>query len=235
VPHRSAAEFVPPRPTLERLRAAAQGCRGCDLYRNATQAVMGEGPQRARVVLVGEQPGDKEDRAGQPFVGPAGRLLDRALGLAGFERKDAYVTNAVKHFKWTAGRGKLRIHAKPDAREVRACRPWLEAELALVRPDAVVALGATAARSLFGSGARVMQQRGRVFASEWARCSSMTVHPSSLLRIPEEDDRHAAFDAFVKDLRAVRQALQSARKQPPARLVSVRPLPTRSAARARRS
>ena len=200
---------------------------------------MGEGPVRARVVLVGEQPGDKEDREGRPFVGPAGRLLDRALGLAGFERKDAYVTNAVKHFKWRAGRGKLRIHAKPDAREVRACRPWLEAEIGLVAPDAVVALGATAARSLFGTGAKVMQQRGQVFESEWARCSSMTVHPSALLRIPEEADRHAAFDAFVRDLRVVRRALEAAKrlraKAPLRKVATARPLPTRSAVRARRS
>ncbi|HEX5067464.1 MAG TPA: UdgX family uracil-DNA binding protein [Myxococcota bacterium] len=225
----SAADFLPPARTLESLRAAAQRCRGCDLYRNATQAVMGEGPARARLVLVGEQPGNQEDRQGRPFVGPAGKLLDRALAEAGFARSDAYLTNAVKHFKWRP-RGRLRIHARPDAREIRACRPWFEAELEAIEPDAVVALGATAAQALFGPSARVTVQRGRVFASPWARCSAMTVHPSALLRIPEEEERHRAFAELVRDLKAVKRALESAAPK-----VISRTAPTRKAARARRS
>jgi DNA polymerase len=220
---------VPTRPTLTNLKRAAQACRGCELYRRATQAVMGEGPRAARVVLVGEQPGDHEDQQGRPFVGPAGKLLDRALERAGLERGQTYVTNAVKHFKWSVQRGKLRLHAKPDAREIRACRPWLEAELGLVEPDAVIALGATAARALFGPAARVTQQRNHVFVSEWARCSAMTVHPSALLRIPEADERHRAFEEFVRDLRGVRAAI--ARSAP----ASAPAPPTRAAARSRRS
>ncbi|HVH19544.1 MAG TPA: UdgX family uracil-DNA binding protein [Myxococcota bacterium] len=181
-------------------------------------------------MLVGEQPGNQEDREGRPFVGPAGKLLDRALAQAGFERSETYLTNAVKHFKWRA-RGKLRIHAKPDAREVRACRPWFEAELETIEPEAVVALGATAAQALFGASARVTVQRGRVFPSPWARCSAMTVHPSALLRIPEDAERRRAFAELVRDLVVVRRALESA----PSQGVSVRTAPTRSAARARRS
>ena len=204
---RSAAPFVPERPTLAGLQRAVQSCRGCDLYRSATQGVMGEGPLRARWMLVGEQPGDREDREGHPFVGPAGQLLDRALAAAGLARDQVFLTNAVKHFKWRRGGGKRRLHEKPTLNEAKACRPWLEAEARLLRPAAVVALGATAARSLFGPGARVTTERGRIFASEWAGISSMTVHPSSLLRIPDSDDRKNAFEAFVRDLRAVRDAL----------------------------
>jgi DNA polymerase len=209
LPQRSAAAFLPDRRTLGALRRAVQACRGCDLYRRASQGVMGEGPSRARVALVGEQPGDVEDREGRPFVGPAGRVLDEALERAGIDRGDCYVTNAVKHFKWRAGGGKRRLHEKPSANEVRACRPWLEVEIEVVHPDAVVALGATAARALFGPGARVTLQRGRIFASEWARCSSMTVHPSALLRIPDAPERRRALDAFVRDLRSVRKAVDN--------------------------
>jgi DNA polymerase len=210
VRERSAADYVPDRPTLAGLRRAAQACRGCDLYKGATQAVVGEGPARARLMLVGEQPGDREDREGRPFVGPAGQLLDRALAAAGLERRQVYLTNAVKHFKWRREGGKRRLHEKPTPNEARACRPWLEAEAGLLRPAAVVALGATAARSLFGPSARVMAQRGRIFASEWAGISSMTVHPSALLRIPDSDERKRAEGELVRDLRAVRDALAGA-------------------------
>lgn len=209
VPQRSAAEFLPTRRSLPSLRRAVQGCRGCDLYRRASQGVMGEGPVRARLALVGEQPGDAEDRQGRPFVGPAGRVLDEALERAGIERGDCYVTNAVKHFKWRAGGGKRRLHEKPSVNEVRACRPWLEVEIEVVHPEAVVALGATAARSLFGPAARVTVQRGRIFPSEWARCSSMTVHPSALLRIPDAAERRRALEAFVRDLCSVRRAMDA--------------------------
>src|SRR5262245_2617329 len=206
-PARSAADFLPARRTLPSLRRAASRCHGCELYRRATQPVMGEGPVAARLVVVGEQPGDQEDRAGHPFVGPAGRLLDRAFESAGIARSDVFVTNAVKHFKWQPGRGKRRLHEKPSANEARACRPWLEAEIAQTQPDAVLALGATAARSLFGPSARVSVARGRVFRSPWAVRSAMTVHPSALLRIPEAAERRRAFDDFVRDLRAVGGAL----------------------------
>jgi DNA polymerase len=213
-PIRSAADFVPERPSLAGLRRAVQSCRGCDLYKGATQGVMGEGPPRARLMLVGEQPGDREDREGHPFVGPAGRLLDRALVAAGIAREQIFVTNAVKHFKWRRGGGKRRLHEKPTLNEARACRPWLEAEAGLLRPAAVVALGATAASTLFGPSARVTTQRGRIFASEWAALSSMTVHPSALLRITDSQERKRAFDRFVSDLRRVREALAAAPRRP---------------------
>ena len=210
---RSAADYVPDRLTLAGLRRAVQSCRGCDLYKGATQGVMGEGPPRARLMLVGEQPGDREDREGHPFVGPAGQLLDRALEAAGLVRTEVFLTNAVKHFKWSRGGGKRRLHEKPTVNEAKACRPWLETEARVVRPAAVVALGATAARSLYGPAARVTTERGRIFPSEWAAVSAMTVHPSSLLRIPESDERERAFDAFVRDLRAVRDALAALPKR----------------------
>jgi DNA polymerase len=188
------------------MRDAAQGCRGCDLYRNATQAVFGEGAAHAEVLLVGEQPGDKEDLAGKPFVGPAGRLLDRALEEAGIDRSQTYVTNAVKHFKWQA-RGKRRIHQKPSWSETIACRPWLEAELDVVRPRVVVCLGATAAQSLLGRDFRVTQHRGELLESDLAEHVTATIHPSAILRQQDEASRQTEFTAFVDDLRLVARVL----------------------------
>ena len=201
-----ASELIPERPTLPRLRDAAAGCRACGLWRLGTQTVFGAGRGRADVMLVGEQPGDQEDRAGKPFVGPAGKLLDRALDEAGIDRGDAYVTNAVKHFKWKAGRGKRRLHQKPDAAEVRACRPWLEAELAVVRPTLLVLMGATVAQSLLGSSFRVTRERGRLLESDLAPLVTATIHPSAILRADPEE-RDDAMAALVADLRGARRAL----------------------------
>jgi DNA polymerase len=198
----TAAEYVPEHTSLAALREAVQGCRGCPLYADATQAVFGEGAALAEVMLVGEQPGDREDLAGRPFVGPAGRLLDEALAEAGIDRSHAYVTNAVKHFKWQ-GRGKRRIHQKPTWAEAVACRPWLEAELAAVRPRVVVALGATAAQSLLGKDFRVTKQRGEAVDSPLAEHVVATVHPSSILRQRDEEARRVELAAFVDDLRVV--------------------------------
>jgi DNA polymerase len=202
----TAAEYVPERLSLPTLREAVQGCRGCPLYADATQAVFGEGAAHAEVMLVGEQPGDKEDLAGRPFVGPAGRLLDEALAEAGIDRSHAYVTNAVKHFKWQ-GRGKRRIHQKPTWSESVACRPWLEAELAAVRPRVVVALGATAAQSLLGKDFRVTKQRGEPVDSPLAEHVVATVHPSSILRQRDEEARRVELAAFLDDLRVVAKLL----------------------------
>jgi uracil-DNA glycosylase len=199
---------VPASRSLPALRKAAAGCRGCDLHLRATQVVFGQGPRTARVMLVGEQPGDKEDLAGEPFVGPAGALLRRALAAAGLEPDQTYVTNAVKHFSWEP-RGKRRIHKKPRASEVRACRPWLEAEIEGVRPAIIVALGATAAQSLLGPGFKLTAGRGRAIPSPLARAIVPTVHPSSILRAPDDDARHLAFDAFVADLKVVGKLLRT--------------------------
>ncbi|MGI8563637.1 MAG: UdgX family uracil-DNA binding protein [Candidatus Dormibacter sp.] len=185
---------------LPRLRAAARGCRACDLWQNATQTVFGEGEPAARLLLVGEQPGDHEDREGRPFVGPSGALLDRALEEVGIARPDAYVTNAVKHFKWVP-RGKRRLHQKPNAAEIGACAPWLEAEVAAVRPQLLVALGATAAQALFGRSFRVLAQRGQMLSTVLGLPGLGTVHPSSILRAPDEEAYRLAYQAFVKDLR----------------------------------
>ena len=201
-----ATELIPERPTLPRLREAAGGCKACGLWRLGTQTVFGAGPGRAPVMLVGEQPGDQEDRAGKPFVGPAGRVLDEALAGAEIARDDAYVTNAVKHFKWKAGRGKRRLHQRPDAAEVRACRPWLEAELKVVRPELLVLLGATAAQSLLGPSFRVTRERGRLLDSDLAPLVTATVHPSSILR-GEPEEREEAMAALVSDLRGAARAL----------------------------
>jgi uracil-DNA glycosylase family protein len=203
----SAAEFFPERMTLSSLREAAAGCRGCHLWEVGTQTVFGEGARGARVMFVGEQPGDQEDRAGRPFVGPAGRLLDEALVAAGIDRTTTYVTNAVKHFKWQA-RGKRRIHQKPNWAEMTACRPWLDAELAAVRPRVLVLLGATAAQALLGRQFRVIQSRGKLLDSELAEHVTATVHPSSILR-GEPEQREAAFAAFVDDLRVVAGLLEA--------------------------
>jgi DNA polymerase len=201
-----ATEMIPERPTLPRLREAAAGCRACGLWRLGTQTVFGAGRPRANVMLVGEQPGDQEDRAGEPFVGPAGRILDQALDEAGIDRDDAYVTNAVKHFKWKAGRGKRRLHQKPDAAEVRACRPWLEAELAVVRPRLLVLMGATAAQSLLGPSFRVTRERGRLLESDLAPLVTATIHPSAILRA-DPDERDDAMGALIADLRGAARAL----------------------------
>jgi len=202
----TAAAFLPERPTLPRLRAAAAGCTACDLYRRATQTVFGAGPARAPLVLVGEQPGNDEDLKGQPFVGPAGALLDAALAEAGIDRAAVYVTNVVKHFKWTP-QGKRRIHEKPDAGEIKACVPWLEAELALVKPGVLVCLGATAAQALLGRDFRVSRQRGVPVSSTLAPVVMATVHPSSILRARDDAARRAERALFVADLRAVAAAL----------------------------
>jgi DNA polymerase len=204
---KSARPFVPVRPTLATAKAAAADCRGCDLWRRATQTVFGAGPAPAAVVLVGEQPGDEEDRAGKPFVGPAGRVLDRALEAAGIDRSKVYVTNAVKHFSWEP-RGKRRIHKKPRMSEVTACHPWIETELALLKPRAVVCLGATATIALLGSSVRVMRDRGKLLDSTLAPIVMVTVHPSSILRTRTEDERTAAMNAFVEDLRMLASRLR---------------------------
>jgi uracil-DNA glycosylase family protein len=200
----SAARYLPADPavlTLAEVKRRAKKCRACPLYRLGTQTVFGEGAAQARLVFVGEQPGDHEDLAGRPFVGPAGRLLDQALAGAGIDRADVYVTNAVKHFKWKPA-GKRRLHQKPNAREIAACRPWLEAELALIHPAVIVALGATAAQALMGPAFRVTRERGRPLATPWAKVFFATVHPSSILRGPPED-RARAFAAFQADLKKV--------------------------------
>jgi uracil-DNA glycosylase len=201
--------FDAERRSLEDLRADAADCKACDLWKTGTQTVFGEGTESAEIVFVGEQPGDKEDLAGRPFVGPAGRVLDEGLEAAGIDRSLAYVTNAVKHFKWTA-RGKRRIHQKPNAAEMAACRPWLEAELAAVQPKVLVALGATAAQSLLGRQFRVTKQRGVPVESNLAPYVVATVHPSSILRQETEEDRTAAMRDFVADLEVVAKLLRSA-------------------------
>jgi uracil-DNA glycosylase len=194
--------------SLEELRADAADCKACDLWKTGTQTVFGEGTQDAEIVFVGEQPGDKEDLAGRPFVGPAGRVFDEALEDAGIDRSLAYVTNAVKHFKWTA-RGQRRIHQKPSAAELAACRPWLDAELAVVRPKVLVALGATAAQALLGRQFRVTKQRGVPVESDLAPYVLATVHPSSILRQENEEAREAAMTDFVADLKVVAKLLRS--------------------------
>ncbi len=195
-------DLIPPRPTLKTSREAAAGCRACDLYKRGTQTVFGEGPARATVMLVGEQPGDAEDIAGHPFVGPAGKLLDRALEEAGIDRRQVYVTNVVKHFKWEP-RGKRRIHAKPNGAEIAACRPWLETEIALVKPRVLVCLGATAAQALLGRAFKVSQRRGEFVESPLAPRVTATVHPSSILRAPDDESRRAEMQRFVADLKRV--------------------------------
>jgi DNA polymerase len=191
--------------SLGAVREAAAHCTACHLYKQATQTVFGEGPKRAAIMLVGEQPGDYEDVAGKPFVGPAGKIMDRALEDAGIDRSEVYVTNAVKHFKWEP-RGKRRIHQKPNSREIAACRPWLEAELRIVKPNLVIAMGATAAQTIFGPGFRVTRERGKVLSSKLAPRVLATVHPSSLLREPDEESRDREYKHFVSDLRVALRA-----------------------------
>jgi uracil-DNA glycosylase family protein len=202
----TAAPLVPARPSLSNLREASAGCRACPLWESGTQTVFGEGRKASDVMLVGEQPGDREDLDGRPFVGPAGRLLDRALDRAGIDRRNVYVTNVVKHFKWEA-RGKRRIHKKPNLAEISACKPWLEAEISVVRPKAVVALGATAAQALWGRNFKVSRQRGELVESELAPLATATVHPSSILRAPDDDARKKAMNEFVADLERIAKEL----------------------------
>src|SRR5437899_6818921 len=202
----SAADFFPERKSLKALRDAAVDCKGCDLWERGTQTVFGEGARRAEVLFVGEQPGNEEDLTGKPFVGPAGRLLDDALIEAGIDRTHTYVTNVVKHFKWEP-RGKRRIHKKPNAHEIGACRPWLDTEIALVKPRAIVCLGATAAQALLGRQFRVTTGRGAFVASSLAPLVLATVHPSSILRAPDDESRHREMQRFVDDLRKVARAL----------------------------
>jgi DNA polymerase len=201
-----ATPFLPERRTLSTLREAAAGCRGCHLWRGATQTVFGEGLKRARVMLVGEQPGDKEDLAGKPFVGPAGRELGKGLEAAGIARDEAYVTNVVKHFKFEE-RGRRRIHQTPKRFEIEACKPWLAEELRVVEPEALVLLGATAAKALMGSSFRLTHHRGELLDSELAPIVTATVHPSSILRQQDDESRYAEREAFAEDLRVVAQAL----------------------------
>jgi uracil-DNA glycosylase len=203
----SAAEFVPASRSLRELRRAAAGCRGCPLWEDATRTVFGAGPRKAELMLVGEQPGDREDVEGEPFVGPAGGLLSRALEDAEIDRGEVYLTNAVKHFKWRP-RGKRRLHQTPRAGEVEACKPWLEAELDAVRPSALVALGATAARALYGPSVRVTRDRGRPVESPLAPLATLTIHPSAILRLRDRDEREEAMDGLVEDLRRVARQMQ---------------------------
>lgn len=205
---RSAADFVPPHPrSLDVLRRAAAGCRGCDLYRNATQTVFGEGERGARIMLIGEKPGDQEDKQGRPFVGPAGRELDRALTEAGIDPKDVYVTNVVKHFKFVQ-RGKRRIHQKPTAGEVQACLPWLDREIEMVRPELMVLLGATAAKAILGASFRITQKRGKIILVEGRPPALATWHPSAILRQRESVDRARLRQELVDDLVIARRALR---------------------------
>jgi uracil-DNA glycosylase len=205
-PGQPVPELLPDRPTIKKVREVARDCKACDLYKRGTQTVFGEGPSSVDVMLVGEQPGDAEDLAGHPFVGPAGKLLDRALEEAGIDRARVYVTNVVKHFKWEP-RGKRRIHAKPNAKEIGACKPWLDVEIALVRPRVIVCLGATAAQALLGRGFRVTQQRGTFAESPLAEFVTATVHPSSILRAPDDEARRQEMREFVADLKKVAKTL----------------------------
>ncbi len=204
----SAAHVASELTTIGQLRGAAAQCMACDLWKHATQTVFGEGPARAKMFFVGEQPGDQEDLMGRPFVGPAGKLLDRALELAGVDRTQVYVTNVVKHFKWQASdRGKRRIHKKPNSSEIRACWAWIEAELRVVQPEVLVCLGATAAKALLGNQFSVNRQRGQLVASPLARYATATVHPSSILRMPDDESRRSQMREFVKDLKTLRKFL----------------------------
>jgi len=211
----SAAEFIPKSRSLPVLAKAADGCRGCSLYCNATQAVFGRGPKSAMAMFVGEQPGDQEDLQGLPFVGPSGKLLDEALVAAGIDRDTVYVTNAVKHFKWQP-RGKRRLHAKPTGREIAACRPWLQREIEIIHPPLIICLGATAAQSLMGNKFRLTQHRGEVLKSQWAPALMATMHPSAVLRSPDAEAREQARKQFFEDLgiagKTLRKLMQSPRR-----------------------
>jgi len=208
-----ATPFIPKKPTIASLRDAARRCRGCDLWKNATQTVFGEGNSRPSIMLIGEQPGDKEDIAGRPFVGPAGRVLDEVLDAAGIDREDVYVTNAVKHFSWTpAERGKRRIHKKPRYSEIKACRPWLDAEIAATHPEVIVCMGATAAQAVLGREFSVMRDRGKFVPSPLAPYVLATVHPSSILRAQDEESRREQKEAFIADLRVAAAQMKKQRR-----------------------
>jgi uracil-DNA glycosylase len=204
----SAADFLPPNRSLESLREAAKSCKGCDLYLNATQTVFGDGRSHASVMLVGEQPGDIEDQQGAPFVGPAGRMLDRALEDARIPRDAVYVTNAVKHFKWI-WRGKRRLHQKPSIRQVVACRPWLEVEIEAVQPQILVCMGATAAQSVLGKPVAIMKERGRFIDSVLGKLTFVTIHPSAILRQRDNDEREQEYHRFAAEMKVVKRKLQS--------------------------
>ena len=206
--HSSAAGFLPQKRTLESLRDAARSCEGCDLYKNATQTVFGEGPRSAAVMFVGEQPGDIEDLKGHPFVGPAGRLLDKALAEARIPRDEVYITNAVKHFRWIQ-RGKRRLHQKPLIRQVVACKPWLEAEIQAVHPKVVVCLGATAAQAMAGRTVRIMQERGTFLDGDSGAAIFITIHPSSIYRLQEKDEQEKEYRRFVGEVKLVQRKLRS--------------------------
>jgi DNA polymerase len=209
----TAAVLIPKKLTLDSLRKAATDCKACDLWKNATQTVFGEGSSRPLMMLIGEQPGDKEDLAGHPFVGPAGRVLDQALEAVGIDRSNVYVTNVVKHFSWTpAARGKRRIHKKPRYSEIKACRPWLDAEIAVTRPPVIVCLGATAAQALLGREFSVLRDRAKFVPSALAPYVMATVHPSSILRAQDEESRHAQMDAFIADLRVAAAQSKNVRR-----------------------
>jgi uracil-DNA glycosylase len=204
----SAEPFLPLRLNLKSLREAAENCQGCDLYKNATQTVFGEGSRRAPLILLGEVPGDEEDREGRPFVGPAGRLLDEALEEVGLSRDEVYVTNAVKHFRWEP-RGKRRLHKKPTTRQIEACKPWLHAEILVVKPEVIVCLGATAAQAMLGRDFRITKHRGKFFKGEHAAWISATYHPSAILRAPDKEDRDRKRAEFVDDLRRAAKRLRA--------------------------
>jgi DNA polymerase len=226
VPLEDASPLIPERPALEKLRIAAVGCTACPLWKTGTQTVFGEGSKHAKVIFIGEQPGNDEDLAGKPFVGPAGKLLDRALEEAGIDRDEVYVTNAVKHLKWEP-KGKRRIHKKPNAREIAACRPWLDAELDLLKPEVVVCLGATAAQALLGKDFRVSQQRGEFVDSPLAKHVTATVHPSSILRAPDDEARREEMKRFVADLKKIAKVINNRSSQPkwiPVRSSAIRKL-----------
>lgn len=199
--------YLPESRSISKLRSAAQSCQACDLYRHATQAVFGAGPVSASIVFIGEQPGNEEDLQGRPFVGPAGKLLDRALEDAGIERTDVYVTNVVKHFKFEE-RGKRRIHKKPNGSEIEACHPWLEAEILLIKPKMIVCLGATAAQAILGRAYRLTQQRGTFTPHAWAPNVTATIHPSAILRVPDKEQRHRQYQDLVADLKNIKHKLQ---------------------------
>jgi DNA polymerase len=206
--HTSAADFLPRRLSLKSLREAAAHCEGCELYKNATQTVFGEGPRHAEVIMIGEMPGDQEDLQGHPFVGPAGRLLDEAIADAGLDRDEVYITNAVKHFRWEP-RGKRRLHKKPSARQVQACKPWLEAEFAVLKPEVVVCLGATAAQTLLGSQFRMTKHRGEFLECPWSELTLVTHHPSAILRAPDHQDRVRKRGELIDDLHLVAKKLSA--------------------------
>lgn len=204
----TAADFLPARRSIPALQKAAHSCQGCSLYQRATQVVFGAGSPTAKLMLVGEAPGDEEDLQGQPFVGPAGKLLAEAMQAAGVERQDVYLTNAVKHFKWEP-RGKRRLHGKPSSREISACRPWLEAEIGLIKPETIVCLGATAAQTLLGKSFRITKQRGEFLRSSWAKAVVATFHPSAILRAPDRDERHRMRELLTDDLRLAIESTRS--------------------------